>query len=104
MVNTTNRDAAILSDIRTKIIADILNDKSEMLKRVFFCLVNQNWRAKEGLVSRQICKELKYIYKLDVSDIFGGGCVQVLKLEHLVSSGITEEELYKAALENVSVS
>ena len=81
-------------------INSIVTDKHEILKQVFFCLENRIWNNNSDLVSRSVGGDLQYIYKIDVSDIVGEGRMITLTKEHLVKSGLTEEELYIAALKN----
>ena len=81
-------------------INSIVTDKHEVLKQVFFCLVNRIWNNNSDLVSRSVGGDLQYIYKIDVSDIVGEGRMITLTKEHLVKCGLTEEEIYVAALKN----
>lgn len=84
----------------SEIISNIVTDKQEILKRVFFCLVNRIWNTNTDLVSRSVDGDLQYIYKIDVSDIFGQSGMITITPDYLVMTGLTEDELYDAALKN----
>lgn len=84
-------------------IEKIMNSKELFLSKVIFVLVNKHWNKKnEAWVSTPVDGDLEYIYYIpvEISGVCGG--VKVLN-KHIAKLGITNDEIYEAALKNTEI-
>ena len=81
-------------------VTNVMRNKEEFLNRVFLCLVNGAWNKDAGCVLKSVADDLAYIFKISLEDITGTGSSVLVRPEHIVYLGITEEELFEVAYEN----
>ena len=89
------------NDVSTT-VRNIITDKLEVLRRVFFVLVSRKWNTNTEFVSRPVDGDLQYVYKIDVSNIVGENANIQLTKEHILRACITEEQLFDAAYNNTA--
>lgn len=88
------------SDVNVEAVADIMQDKDEVMNRSHYILVNSEMNAaRESLFRRPINRTLELQYKIDIEDIMPGARVPIEK-KHLAMLGLDAEEFCKKALNN----
>ncbi len=88
------------SDVNVEAVADIMQDKDEVMNRSHYILVNSEMNAaRESLFRRPINRTLELQYKIDIEDVMPGARVPIEK-KHLTMLGLDAEEFCKKALNN----
>lgn len=89
-------------DIDVSKVEEIMKDKEEVLRRVFYILVNRKLNAKrKNIVRFPVCDTLEKHFKIDVSDVFKDGMVSI-EQKHLDNLGINLYDLNDASYINTS--
>ena len=89
-----------IDDIDADKLNNIMLDKSEVLKRVTYVLVNKKLNEKrKSIVRSNVCDTLEKHYRLDVSDQLKDARI-ILETKHLDLSGVTMSDIDEAATKN----
>lgn len=88
------------ADIDVDKIESIMASKEEVLKRVYYILVNAKLNEnRQDIVKKKVCDSLELHFKIDISDVQEGSCIPVTDT-HITNLGINDLELYYMARRN----